>query len=199
VHINFEMTQGDGDHFWPHVPVTMYACARAQAYLSARRWLFSSISVCWTTERRLNWKIMSFIISFLVSVRPAHELLAMKCTRVFADSLCSRVLLATRTAGHGVHWTDPEGAFQHLSPTYFQFLITVLSFAIAACAFHASYRAWAASLFVRSLVRSTPTRLSAEAVSPHRRGDVGRQPRPWGDASEVSEANLKGEVKKEGL
>jgi hypothetical protein len=117
VHINFEMTQGDGDHFWPHVPVTMYACARAQAYLSAKTLVIFLHSVCWTTERRLNWKIMFFLNSFLVSVIPAHELLATKCTRVFADSLCSRVLLAT--AGHGFHWTDPEGAFQHLSPTYF--------------------------------------------------------------------------------
>jgi hypothetical protein len=112
----------------------------------------------------------------------------------------------SRTTSHEVHssgvrWTDPEGAFKHLSPTYFQCLRTILPFAISACVFHASYRAWAANLFVRSLVRSTPTRLSAAAMWGDNlgRGDVGRQPRPWGDASEVGEEGLKGKVKKEGL
>jgi hypothetical protein len=49
-------------------------------------------------------------------------------------------------------------------PDIFSVLEAVVSSAIAACAFHASYRSWAASLFVGSLVRSTPTRLSAAAM-----------------------------------
>jgi hypothetical protein len=66
VHINFEMTQGDGGYFWPHVPViTRYACARAQAYLSAETLvIFPHLRVLDNKEKS---QLANYVLSHLLS------------------------------------------------------------------------------------------------------------------------------------